>query len=438
MGGDRRRVVITGAGVVSSLGVSPAALHGALCEGESGIAPVELFDLDGVPTRVGGQIRGFAPGDYLGKGNFRPLDRTAQLTASAAQLALDASGLGAGRDEESGDELGLVLGTMFGSVHTISEFDRRALVAGPQYVKPLDFANSVINAAAGQTAIWHQLRGVNSTVAGGPTAGLQALAYAADLIRIGRTEALLAGGVEELCFESFFGFSRTGWMAPGCVAQDSVAQDSVAQDSVAQDSTSSPPCPVPLAAGRNGFTLGEGAALLMLEEAGAARRRGARVLAEVRGHGSAFDCARGHDESSARQAVARALRLALDDAAADPEEIDAASLAASGTVTGDRHEALGFGDAFGERARDLPVTAVKSMLGETLGASGALQTLALVAAMEGGVLPGIRGLDARDEDLPLEQASPANRELEIRLGMVHALGLDGNTCALVISKGEEG
>ncbi len=413
MSGGGRRVVITGAGVISPLGDSPSTLHAALCDGASGIGAIELFELNGLPTRVAGEIRGFSPGDYLGKGNFRPLDRTAQLAASAAQLALDASGLAAARgDGERGDdELGLVLGTMFGSVHTISEFDRRGLVAGPKYVKPFDFANSVINAAAGQTAIWHRLRGVNSTVAGGPTASLQALAYAADLIRIGRADALLAGGVEELCFESFFGFSRTGLMSPNGGA-------------------------TPLAARRDGFVLGEGAALLMLEEADSARARGARVLAEIRGHGNAFDCSRGADEGEAVKAVSRALRLALDDAGVAADEIDAASVAANGSVRGDRHEALGFGDAFGERARRLPVTAVKSMLGEALGASGAFQTLALVTAMAGGVLPGVRGLAERDAALPLAAASPVSHEIEMRRGLVHALGFDGNTCALVVDRGE--
>src|SRR5262249_12447237 len=138
------------------------------------------------------------------------LDRTSQLVTAAARLALDDSGWT--RELRSSVEVGLVLGTMFCGVHTIGEFDRRAVTAGPAYASPLDFANTVINAAAGHTAIWHNLRGVNSTIAGGSASGLQALAHAADLISNGRASVVLAGGVEELCFESFCGFHHAGML----------------------------------------------------------------------------------------------------------------------------------------------------------------------------------------------------------------------------------
>lgn len=414
---SQRRVVITGAGVISPLADSSAELHQALCQGRSAMSPVTLFELNGSSTHNGGEIRDFSPDQYLGKGNFRPLDRTARLAASAVQLALTSSGWTPERRD--GEELGLVLGTMFGSVRTISEFDRRALVAGPKYVKPFDFANSVINAAAGQAAIWHGLRGVNSTVAGGPSASLQALAYATDFIRGGRADALVAGGVEELCFESFFGFSRTGLLCPGGQGAGGAEY------------------PVPLEARRNGFLLGEGAALFVLEEAEAARERGATVIAEILGHGSSFDVSRGRDEELAATAVGRALSLAMADAGARPEEIDAASLAANGSPRGDRHEALGFGIAFGQRAGQLPVIAVKSALGEILGASGALQTLGLIESMRRGVLPGVVGLEQRDEELPLEAVSAESRQLDVRRGVVHALGFDGNSSAIVIA-GKEG
>lgn len=142
--------------------------------------------------REAGEVRGFSARAYLGGGNLRPLDRAAQLATSAAQQALVASGFD--QDLRREREVGLALGTMFGSVRTISEFDRRAITAGPIYAKPMAFANSVLNAAAGQTAIWHGLRGINSTVSGGPTSGLLALGSAAETIRQGNASAMLAGG----------------------------------------------------------------------------------------------------------------------------------------------------------------------------------------------------------------------------------------------------
>ncbi len=405
-----RRAVVTGIGVITPLGDTPAILGAALRAGRSGIGPVELFELNGMRCREAFEVRGFNARQYLGEGNLRPLNRSAQLVASTAQLALAASGWT--EDLRQEQEIGLVLGTMFGSVHTISEFDRRVLTDGPIYARPMDFANSVINAAAGQTAIWHGLRGVNSTISGGTTSGLQALAYAAELIRIGRTDAVLAGGAEELCFESFYGFYRTGLVAGsrnGCG-----------------------PVAIPFDARRNGFVLGEGAALLMLEEASLAHRRGAPVLAEIRGWGMSYDPSQGRDGNRAAGALARAIGNALEDVGLDADSIDAVSASANGSVAGDRNEAQGIAAVLGGRR---PVTAVKSMLGEALGASGALQTVALLQAMASGVLPGVRGLERPDGSWLEEVARAENRKLEIDRGLVTSHGLDGNACALIVEKG---
>ena len=179
----RNRVVITGAGVISSLGDSPASLQFALCSGRGAVKSVELFSTAGLGCPLGGEIPSFDAQKYLGRRNLRPLDRTSRLVTSAAQLALNNSGWSESMRNDV--EVGLVLGTMFCSVHTISQFDRRALEVGPAYASPMDFSNTVINAAAGQTAIMHNLRGINSTISTGITSGLQAIAYATDIIRSG-------------------------------------------------------------------------------------------------------------------------------------------------------------------------------------------------------------------------------------------------------------
>jgi 3-oxoacyl-[acyl-carrier-protein] synthase II len=407
-----RRVVVTGIGVISALGDSPAALHTALCEGRSSLQPITLFNTDGLVCKQAHALASFTPEIYLGKKNLRALDRTSQLVTAAATLALDQSGWSTEMRRQH--EVGLVLGTMFCSVHTISEFDRRGLTLGPNYVSPMDFANTVINAAAGQAAIWHDLRGVNSTIAGGITSGLHALAYATELIRNGQATALLAGGAEELCFESFCGFERAGLL---CGARHGAEE-----------------FPIPFDARRNGFTLGEGAALLMLEDADLATARGAPVLAEIKGHGSAYDLSRGTASHQAIDAIARAMRLALQDAQMHPGDMACLSASANGSVLTDRHEAQAVAVVCQEGVSHLPVTAVKSMLGETLGASGAMQTVALLAAMRDDVLPGIRHLAQVEEDFPLHRASPSNQQVQVRNGLINSVGLDGNCCALVITQ----
>jgi 3-oxoacyl-[acyl-carrier-protein] synthase II len=408
----RRRVVITGAGALSPLGDSPAALHSALAAGRSALKPIELFRLDGLGPRRAGEIRPFEPHAYLGDRNLRPVDRTSRLLLVAAQQALDASGWTAELRAER--EVGLVLGTTFCSIKTIAEFDRRGLQLGPSHASPLDFANSVINAAAGQTAIWHGLRGVNSTVAGGEAAGLMAIANAVDLIATGRADALLAGGVEELCFESFFGYHKAGRLAP-------------------EDGR-----PVPFDGGRDGFAQSEGAALLVLESEDSARQRGAAILGEVLGHASAFDPSAG-EGSEAAETIARTVRLACEEAATfglgGIDEIGAWSAAANGSVKGDRFEALGAAAAFGARAADLPVVAIKAMLGEALGASGAFQAIDLLSSMADGVLPGIAGLESTEEGFPFGGITAETRRVDpgsLRRTLATAISADGNCCALVL------
>lgn len=408
-----RRVVITGAGVISPLADSGEDLHERLFEGQSGLAPITFDDDPDMAPRLGGRLD-FDARQYLPDGKLRPLDRTGKLVIAAARLALENAGWAA--DDCREREIGLVLGTMYCSLHTIAAFDQRALNAGPQYVRPFDFANTVINAAAGQTAIWHQLRGINATLAGGTAAGLEALAYAADLIRSGRSEAVVAGGGDELCFESFLSFERSGLL---CADQDQG------------------PHPVPFDPLRNGMALSEGAALLVLESWDSARRRDAPVLAEILGHASGFDPSRGEDAEPARQAIGRNLRAALADARLDVDDIDAFSAAANGGRRLDHHEALGAMDAFADRQNPLPVTAIKSMVGESLGASGALQTLAMVHGMKQHRLPGIAGLTtAPDDCAPVLSLQSAGRELTIERAMISAVGLDGHVCSLVLGSGD--
>ncbi len=311
-------------------------------------------------------------------------------------------------------EVGLVLGTMFCSVHTISEFDRRALEAGPAYASPMDFSNTVINAAAGQTAIVHNLRGVNTTISTGVTSGLEAISYASDLIRSGRVRALLAGGAEELCFESFFGFDRAGLLC--------------------RSDTSAGDFPIPFDTRRNGSALGEGAALLMLEDAALARERGARVLGEVTGHGSGYDCSRGRDHKDSVEAIAFAIRQALSDAFLLPHEIDCLSASANGSQVGDRHESEGVFAGLNGQTHKLPVTAIKSMLGETLGASGPIQAVALLETMRDGVLPGIPQLKEIDDDFPLKMVRPDSREEDVINGLINSIGFDGHCSSLILTQ----
>jgi 3-oxoacyl-[acyl-carrier-protein] synthase II len=404
------RVVVTGLGVVSPLGDTPAALHEALVAGRSAAATPTLLSAEQAAGLAVAEVPSFDPARYLGDANFRPLDRTGQLAASAAALALADAGW---TERAEGAELALVVGTMYGSVRTIAEFDRRGLEAGPLYVRPFDFANSVINAAAGQTAIWHHLRGVNSTLSAGPASGVQALALGADLIASGRAAVVLAGGAEELSFESLVSFARAGLLAP----------------------PGEPPRP--FGPWRGGFVLGEGAAFLVLEEESAARRRGARVLAELLGHGTAFDPGLGREERGAARALRRAIEAALASAQVDPSEVDVVSAAASGSRVADAAEATALGAALGAGAERVAVAAPKGLLGEGLGAAGAIQAVALLVALARGETPGVPGLGEPENGFPLRAAGREVSRGELVTALLDGMGLDGPACALLLRRGAD-
>ncbi|MEM8961697.1 MAG: beta-ketoacyl synthase N-terminal-like domain-containing protein [Acidobacteriota bacterium] len=384
-------VAIIGSGMISALGDDAGALHDALCDGRNGFSANTTL---GDPAPTTGGID-FDPRAALPGRNFRPLDRTGRLAAVAAGRALEDSAVDA-------SDCGLVLGTLFGGLHTIVGFDHRVVEAGPAYAKPLDFANSVINAAGGQTAIWHGLPGVNSTVAGGATAGLQALGYAADLIRTGRARTLLAGGAEELSPEAWEAFRVAGLLA----GDDEVA--------------------APLSQQSRGLRLAEGAAFLTLQgDVEAERAHG-----WLRGWGSAFDPQRGEQPESMARALTRAIRAALDDAALETDAIDAVWSGANGTLVGDHAELGAFEAIFGDAPP--PTVAVKTRLGEALGAAGAFQSLDVLASFADGRLAGTAWTDD-DPTLP-ESLFATTREQSIDVALLTATGLDGLTCAVVLSR----
>jgi 3-oxoacyl-(acyl-carrier-protein) synthase len=404
MSADRRSVAVTGCGAICALGDRPARIFDGLCAGRSPFAAPTLFARDVAPGVEVAEVPQFAADGYVQAGNIRPLDRTGRLALVGVELALADSGWSA--DLRRDRPLGLVLGTMFCSVKTIGEFDRRALQAGPGYVSPMDFSNTVLNAAAGQVAIWQKLRGVNSTIATGGTSGLHAIGYGSQLIQRSRADALLAGGAEEVCYESCYGFYRAGRLA----------------------SANGDPRPrvAPFDAHRTGTLMGEGAAFFVLESEESARARHATVLARVLGFGSSYDPdAR---SSTTPTALAAAIRRAIADAGVTPEQIGVVVSSASGSPRLDAREAAGIASVLGP---SVPVTAIKSMTGEALGASGALQVLTAIESLRSSRLPGVAGLVMLDPEITLN-VSPDARHVKAEWALVTAVSAEGNCCAVVV------
>lgn len=402
-----RSVVVTGAGVIAALGDRPGAIHDALCAGTRALGPSALLAADITAGHEVAEVRDFNPRAYLGNRNVGPLDRTGRLAATGVELALADSGWTVAQRQAK--PVGLVLGTMFCSVKTITEFDRRAQSAGPEYASPMDFSNTVLNAAAGQVAIWHQLRGVNTTLAAGTVSALHALGYAAALIRRGRADVIVAGGAEEVCFESFHGFRRAGLLAAPV--------------------DGAPGCAVPYHARRAGVALGEAAAFVVLEAEEVAAERGARVTGRVDGFAAGYDARQHAEQPDGPNALADVIRRALDEARAQRSDLGAVVSSASGSPVLDAREAGGIACGIGTST---PVTALKSMLGDTLGASGALQTIVALQSLATRRLPGIAGLDVPDPAITVPLAAPGAQPIAGSRALVTAVAREGNCCALVV------
>lgn len=344
---DSHPIVVTGVGVVAPNGIGKEAFWQSCFAGQSGIRPITLFDVSSYRCHLAGEVDQFQPQAFLGSRGLRTLDRTTCLALVAAKLALEDAGLA--HSEVPPQQIGIVLGSTMGSLRSISEFDLEGLREGARYVNPALFPNAVINSPASQVSIRFKLQGLNTTIATGFTASLDAIGYALDMLRLGRAQVLIVGGVEELCLQTFLGFYKLGLLATG--------------------------------SRRPGTLLGEGAACLVLESRDHAVGRGATPCAEVAGYGTAFHHASlyRHDPSAA--SAAEALRHALLAAEVSPEQIDYVSACANSTTACDAMERTALRTVLGDRASSVPVHAVKALVGESFSAGGALQAAVAIGAL---------------------------------------------------------
>ena len=404
-------IVITGIGVLSPIGIGKDNYGEALFQGKTGFREISLFDPQPYRVRTAGEIADFDPVLFLGRKNLRTLDRSTLLISSAAELALADSGLRI--TEQNTRSIGVSVGATFGSLHSISQFDRVGLLEGPKAVNPSHFSNTVINSPASQVSIRFRIKGFNTTVSTGFCAGLDAVSYAADFITLKRADAVLAGGVEELCEETFSGFHSLGCLS-GLDGREPVCR--------------------PFDAERNGFIFSEGAAVLVLEEEGHALDRGAEIIARIKGCGNAFDPSADRNFGHAGTGLADAIRLALRDAALLPEDIGYISSCANATRGLDRMETLAIKEVFGRHARTIPVSSVKSIIGESFSASGALSLAAAAIAVSRGFIPPTVNYRKKDPECDLRYVVDSAEKRQAETALVTAADPYGNNTAIVIGK----
>lgn len=393
------RVVVTGEGMITAAGAGVEAAETALWAGTSPIAASE---------RLGGaflaDIGEFDPAPWLGNKGVRVLDRGTRLLCIAAQMTVTATNYTQPADAVGDPDLGLVVGTLFGGVHSIASFDWTGITEGPSWVSPLEFANTVINAPAGQAAIKHKLRGVNSTICSGLASGIYAMSYAADFLRFGRAKHLLAGGMEEVCEETSLGFRKLGLSSPSGSVR-------------------------PFGTDRDGTAAGEGAAMWMLETEETALARGAQPTFEVLGFGVAHDAHPTLGYNPRGEGAAAAVRQAIFNSGLVPGDIGGVIASANGSPAGDLMEAQALKAIFGADLSGLPVTAPKALFGEAMGASGAIAALVAGMSLRRGELPPTANTGAVDGGIRLSASAQALGSDNI---LVNAFSCDGNNAAMVV------
>jgi len=407
-----RRVVVTGVGPVSAIGTGKEAFFEGLTHADSGIGPLTAFDTGNYPSHLAAEIEDFDVEDYL-ESQKTYLDRASELALAAVSLALKDSGL----DLEGLDrsEIGLLLGSAYGSLETMALFFEDFLEKGPRLVKPFLFPHTYANTAISLAAIEYSLGGFHLNFSSGAVSASVALLEGYDRVRQGRSVLALAGGYEALNEVLFAGLNLRGSLSPVDRAAEKCA---------------------PFDRDRNGFILGEGSGVLVLEDLEHALARKARVYGEITGAGLRSDSTVNRDDPGSGAGIRETMQEAVRHLPPEDQTLDYVSANANGSVLLDRNEADNISQFLSGQDGAPLVSSTKSLTGETLGASGALQMIAVLAAIETGFIPPSANLRKPDEGSGLNLILNAGLEKDVRRALMNTIDPGGSMVSFVVEKAE--
>ncbi len=404
-----RRVVVTGQGLVTPLGVGVEQTWKALCNGQSGIGRITRFDPAGYPSQIAGEVKGFDPAQFIEKKDIKKMDTFIQYAVGASRMAADDAGLKVTKDDA--DRVGVYIGAGIGGLPAIEHYHKVLLEKGPDRVSPFFIPMVIINLASGQVAIRLGARGPNSCAVTACATGNHCIGDALRIIQRGEADAMLAGGTESC-------------ISPLAVAGFSSARAlSTRNDDPAHASR-------PFDRDRDGFVLGEGAGVLVLEEFERARRRGARIYCEVVGYAMTSDAYHITAPPDDGEGAIRCMELAIQDAGVSKDDIGYINAHATSTFA-DKVETEAIKKVFGERAYRIPVSSTKSMTGHLLGAAGGVEAAFCVLAIHDGLVPPTTNLEHPDPECDLDYVPGQARSATVRVAMSNSFGFGGvNACLL--------
>ena len=411
--GEPRRVVVTGLGVVSPLGSDVETFWSRLIAGESGIGPVTRFDISKYDTRIGGEVSGFKAEDFLDKKEIRRADLFVQYAIGATAQAVKQAGVSA--DTVDPNRYGVVVGSGIGGIATFEDQHRTLLEKGPSRVSPFFIPMMISDMASGQVSIQFGAKGPNYCTVSACSSGAHAVGDAFRIIQNNEADVMISGGAEApITPVSFAGFCSMKAM-------------STRNDEPQKASR-------PFDAQRDGFVMGEGAGVLVLEELEHARRRGAKILGEVVGYGATGDAHHMTAPAPEGEGAARAMRAAIRDSGLAPESFGYLNAHGTSTPLNDKFETQAIKSVFGEQAKKLPVSSTKSMTGHLLGAAGGLETIICVLALERQKLPPTINYESPDPDCDLDYVPNTARAVELQAALSNSLGFGGHNVTLALSR----
>ncbi len=412
---SRRRVVVTGMGVVTTLGCEVGEFWDNICASKSGIAPLRRFDCSNFKVNFGGEIQNFNAAERLGllDKEVRRLDRFVQFAMVAAHQAVQQSGM----DFGAGDpyRYGVLVGSGIGGLNEIEEQHNTLFDRGPGRVSPFMIPKLMVNAASGNISVHWKLRGPNSAVATACASATNAIGDAFKLIQADMADVMVTGGSEAaLTPMGLSGFARMNALSTRCNDPEGASR--------------------PFDRGRDGFVMSEGAGVVVLEELEHARARGAAILAEVLGYGMSADGTHMTAPCPEGRGAARAMAAAVRDAGLNTDQIDYINAHGTSTPLGDKAETAAIKTVFGEQARRLAVSSSKSQLGHLLGASGGVEFVITVMGLRDQIAPPTINLDDPDEDCDLDYVPHKARQLRMQRAMSNSFGFGGHNACLVLSR----
>ena len=408
------RVVITGVGAITPIGTGKDEFWKGLMEGRNGIDKISRFDASEFTAQIAGEVKDFDPTQYIDKKESKRMDRYTQFAVAAADLAIKDAGLDL--EKENLDRVGTFIGTGIGGIETMHSQYKKFFDKGPSRISPFFVPMMIANMAAGQVAITYKLHGPSSCTVTACATGSNCIGDAFRVIQRGEADVMVAGGTEAAVSEA----AVAGFAAMKALCMDHNDEPKHASR--------------PFDKNRSGFVMGEGAGLVILESLDHAKARGAHIYAEVVGYGANSDAYHMTSPAPHGEYQAKCMQLALDDAGMKAAEVDYVNAHGTSTHLNDQGETEAIKAVWGEAAKDVSVSSIKSMTGHMLGAAGGVEAIATALAIENDMLPPTINYETPDEGLDLDYVPNKAKAKTVRAAMSNSFGFGGHNACLLLKK----